>query len=73
MQELSQPMRLRDPLDPALQAASIALSGRAAQASSRFASIELRNQNARFSRLAPLGYAITISAAVATIFVLWSL
>lgn len=66
-------MRLRDPLDPALQAASIALTGRAAQASSRFASIELRNQSVRFSQLAPVGYAVSVLAAVATILVLWTL
>jgi hypothetical protein len=67
------PMRLSDPVDPALQAASLALTGRAAQASSRFASIELRNQDARFSQFAPIGYVLTVIAALATILVLWTL
>lgn len=66
-------MRLRDPLDPALQAASMALNGKPGQASSRFASIELRNQSARLSQLAPLGYALTVVAALVTIVGLWTL
>ncbi len=67
------PMRLKDPADPALQAASLALTGRAAQASSRFASIELRNQSVRMSRFAPVGYALTVCVALGTIVLLWSL
>ncbi len=67
------PMRLGDPLDPALQAASLALNGRARQASSRFASIELRTTSARFSQLAPLGYTAAVLLGVATVVTLWTL
>jgi len=51
----------------------MALNGRASQASSRFASIELRHQSARLSQLAPIGYALTVVVAVVTIVGLWTL
>ena len=65
-------MRLGDPVDPALEAASLTLSGRVNQHSSRFASIELRGAKvARFSGLAPLGYAASVIAGLIVVGVLW--
>jgi len=66
-------MRIGDPLDPALQAASLALNGRAEHPSSRFASIELRGQTRQLSNLAPIGYVFSVGAALALIFLLWTL
>lgn len=66
-------MRLGEPFDPALQAASQALSGRAKQTSSRFASIELRTQESRLTQLAPVGYAATVIAALTTVAFFWTL
>lgn len=66
-------MRIGDSLDPALQAASQALTGRGKQSSSRFASIELRTQGSRLTQLAPVGYAATVIAALTTVAFLWTL
>lgn len=67
-------MRIGDPLDPALEAASLTLSGRANQSSSRFASIELRGTEVRrLSGLAPLGYAVSVIAALTVVGALWAL
>jgi len=66
-------MRLGAPLDPALEAASQALHGRARQHSSRFASIELRGQSSAFSRFAPVGYVFSALLGLLVVIVLWTL
>jgi hypothetical protein len=66
-------MRLTDAPDPALEAASLALSGRRGGPSSRFASIELRGEARPLSHLAPLGYAISVFFGLVAVAVLWVL
>ncbi len=65
-------MRFGEQLDPALQAATVALSRRAQLHASRFASIELRGVSAQ-QHLAPLGYLLAATSAVAIIVTLWLL
>lgn len=64
-------MRLTDAPDPALEAASLALSGRRGGPSSRFASIELRGEARHLSHLAPLGYAVSVLLGLVAVGVLW--
>lgn len=64
-------MQLGQPTDPALEAASLALTGREAPGSSRFASIELRQSGRDLSQLAPLGYAASALAGAIVVAVLW--
>lgn len=59
--------------DPALQAATLALSGRAKRHASQFASIELRARSSPLSRIAPLGYLLSGLSAVALVLILWFL
>lgn len=66
-------MKLGAPPDPALDAASLALHGRARQHSSRFASIELREASSTLSRLAPVGYLFSALAGLALVVFLWTL
>ena len=66
-------MILRDPADPALQAASLALGGQPTSASRGFASIELRDSDRHLPHLAPLGYAASVVAGLITVAVLWGL
>lgn len=64
-------MRLGDPMDPALEAASLALAKRPLGPSSRFASIELRGEVRHLSHLAPLGYAAAVLLGIVSVTVLW--
>jgi hypothetical protein len=67
-------MRLGSEMDPALQAATLALSRRAQHQASRFASIELRSskaKQARTGRLAPLGYAMATTFGLALVLAAW--
>lgn len=64
-------MRLTDAPDPALEAASLALSGRRGGPSSRFASIELRGETRQLSHLAPLGYVVSVFLGLVAVGVLW--
>lgn len=66
-------MRLTDAPDPALEAASLALSGRRGGPSSRFASIELRGETRPLSHLAPLGYGVSVILGLLAVGVLWAL
>lgn len=66
-------MKIGPSLDPALEAASLALTGREEQQSSRFASIELRGRKASLSRYAPLGYVLSALAGMAVVILLWTL
>jgi hypothetical protein len=66
-------MRLDDPMDPALAAASLALAKRPMDPSSRFASIELRGETRQLSHLAPLGYVASAFLGVVAVIVLWVL
>jgi hypothetical protein len=59
--------------DPALRAATLALTGGARRHASRFASIELRARDSALSRIVPLGYAISALAAVGVVVLLWLL
>ena len=68
-----QSMRLGDPLDPALDAATRALSSRSRRPVSRFASIELRAVDSRLSRFAPAGYLASGALALVVVAVLWML
>jgi hypothetical protein len=65
-------MRLGEPLDPALQAATVALSRQAQHHASRFASIELRSQSNN-RHLAPLGYLFAGLSGFAVVVTLWFL
>lgn len=58
-------------MDPALEAASLALSGRHSGPSNRFASIELRGETKQLSHFAPLGYAVAVLLGVVSVAVLW--
>lgn len=68
-------MRLGSELDPALQAATQAISRRAQHTASRFASIELRMSQAGRGRsgrqLAPLGYAMATTFGLGLVLVAW--
>ncbi len=66
-------MPIGDQIDPALSAASLALSRRPAGSSHGFASIELRDTGKHQPYLAPLGYALSVLAALITIAALWTL
>ena len=66
-------MQLGPDQDPALDAATRALSGRAEGRERRFASIELRSVDSKMSALAPLGYLATVVVAVGIILLLWFL
>ncbi|HSC86314.1 MAG TPA: hypothetical protein VLC09_03555 [Polyangiaceae bacterium] len=66
-------MRLGDPLDPALEAATLALSGRKGRPASRFASIELRMAESRWDRWAPAGYLASGVLGVVVVAILWAL
>lgn len=67
------PMRFALSDDPALEAATLALSGRAKRHASQFASIELRAQRSPLSRIAPLGYLLSGLLAISLVLVLWFL
>jgi hypothetical protein len=58
-------------MDPALEAASLALAKRPLGPSSRFASIELRGEVRQLSHLAPLGYAVAVLFGIVSVTVLW--
>lgn len=64
-------MRIGDPLDPALEAATLALSGRNRRPASRFASIELRSVDSQLSRWAPAGYVVSAVLGLLVVGVLW--
>ena len=68
-------MRLGSEMDPALQAATQALSRRAQFQASRFASIELRASKGSMGltgrRLAPLGYAMATTLGLALVLAAW--
>ncbi len=64
-------MRLGDPLDPALEAATLALSAQNRRPASRFASIELRSVDSRLSRWAPAGYLASGLLGLVVVAVLW--
>lgn len=71
-------MRLGSEVDPALQAATQAISRRAQHHASRFASIELRKGSlsrapaGRVStRLAPLGYAMATTLGLGVVLAAW--
>jgi hypothetical protein len=73
-------MRLGSEMDPALQAATQALSRRAQYQASRFASIELRaakgdagrgNALRTGRRLVPLGYAMATTFGLALVLAAW--
>jgi hypothetical protein len=66
-------MRLGDPMDPAIEAASLALAKRPIGPSSRFASIELRGEARPLSQLAPLGYGAAVVLGLLAVAVLWFL
>ena len=66
-------MRLIDSMDPALDAATLALSRRAQRHASRFASIELRGAESKTGHLAPLGYALSVVSALTLVAALWML
>jgi hypothetical protein len=66
-------MHLGDPLDPAIEAASLALAQRPIGPSSRFASIELRGEARPLSQLAPLGYAAAVLLGLISVSILWFL
>lgn len=59
--------------DPALEAATLALSGRAKRHASQFASIELRARTSPLSQIAPLGYLLSGLSALTLVLVLWFL
>jgi hypothetical protein len=65
-------MRLGESTDPALQAATVALSRQAQHHASRFASIELRSQSTN-RHLAPLGYLFAGLSGLALVTTLWCL
>jgi len=68
-------MRLGSEVDPALEAATQAISRRAQHHASRFASIELRTSKANAgsggSRLAPLGYAMATTLGLGVVLAAW--
>jgi len=68
-------MRLGSEPDPALQAATQAISRRAQHHASRFASIELRmaqgGKRSRGQVLAPLGYAMATTLGLALVLAAW--
>jgi hypothetical protein len=70
-------MRLTDATDPAIEAASLALSGRRHGPQSRFASIELRTESrsgsriAQLAHLAPFGYAVSVLLGLVAVSVAW--
>lgn len=66
-------MRIGTTDDPALEAATLALTGRAKRHASRFASIELRAADSARRQMAPLGYAIAVLAACSIVVTLWQL
>lgn len=66
-------MRLGAPLDPALEAATLALTGRAKRHASQFASIELRARDSNLSRIEPLGYLMAGLLAITLVTALWCL
>lgn len=68
-------MRLGDPLDPALEAATLALTGRTRRPQSRFASIELRSEKPRpsMNRWAPAFYLASGVFGVLVVGILWML
>lgn len=66
-------MRLGDPLDPALESATLALSGRTRRPATRFASIELRTVESRFNRLVPAGYLASGLLGLLVVGILWML
>jgi hypothetical protein len=59
--------------DPALRAATQALTGGARRHARRFASIELRARDSALSRIAPLGYAASAVTALGVVVLLWLL
>jgi hypothetical protein len=59
--------------DPALRAATLALTGGARRHASRFASIELRARDSALSKIVPLGYVVSAAAAFGVILLLWLL
>ncbi len=65
-------MRLGEQFDPALEAATVALSRRAQHHASRFASIELRGVSSQ-RHLAPLGYFAAAATSLTIVFTLWFL
>jgi hypothetical protein len=71
--DLSWSMRIGEPQDPALAAATRALSSRKGQPSSGFASIELRVADSRWGRLAPAGYFASGFLGLLVVAVLWAL
>jgi hypothetical protein len=66
-------MRLGDPLDPAIEAASLALNGNRAGATQGFASIELRGEKRQNGHYAPLGYAASALFGLIAVTILWLL
>lgn len=66
-------MRLGDPLDPAIEAASLALSGNRGGTSQGFASIDLRGAKNQQGQYAPLGYAASALLGVIAVAILWLL
>ncbi len=66
-------MRVREPVDQALEAATLALGGGVRRIEGRFASIELRSGSATPERLAPLGYLCSGLLGVSVVLVLWFL
>lgn len=65
-------MRVREPLDQALEAATLALGG-VRRIEGRFASIELRSGAPSPERLAPLGYLCSGLLGISVVLVLWFL
>jgi hypothetical protein len=66
-------MRLGDQLDPAIEAASLALNGSKQNAQKGFASIELRSPQTQSGHLAPLGYAASALLGLVAVTLLWVL
>jgi hypothetical protein len=66
-------MQRGEPLDPALVAATLALSRRAERQASRFATIDLRKVEAEKPHLALLGYFASVASALAVAVALWML
>jgi hypothetical protein len=66
-------MRLGDPLDPAIEAASLALNGSRQGANQGFASIELRGEKRQSGHYAPLGYAASAFCGLVAVAILWFL
>jgi len=66
-------MRLGDQLDPAIEAASLALNGNRLSAQKGFASIELRSPQKQTAHLAPLGYAASALLGLVAVTLLWVL